>query len=147
MANESNNAVKPKVRKSNKHKIINNSGQGKGIKVPRVVSEHFNWGAFLGTWIWGIGNKTYITLLIFPATLLCIIPFLGLFIYFGIIIMFGIKGNTWAWQNKHFESVRSFHEYQKRWAVIAGIIYGVGAVVSIICMVALFMTSLNALSR
>ena len=48
---------------------------------------HFNWGAFLMNWIWGIMHKKYITLLYFPA---CIIPILG---PLAISIWFGFAGN------------------------------------------------------
>ena len=96
----------------------NNSGQGTNTPVPDVVAKHFNWGAFLLSWIWGIGNKTYITLLSFVAGF---IPFVGALVVLGMQIWFGIKGNTWAWQNKRFQSVEHFHENQKKWT-IAGVI-------------------------
>ena len=99
----------------------NNSGQGPNTPVPDIVARKFNWGAFLLSWIWGLGNKTYITLLIF---LVGFIPFIGIVLIFGMQIWFGIKGNTWAWQNKRFQSVEHFHENQKKWA-IAGVIVGV----------------------
>ena len=31
-----------------------------------VVGKRFNWGAFFLTWIWGLGNKVWITLFIIP---------------------------------------------------------------------------------
>ena len=31
--------------------------------------KHFNWGAFLLNWIWGIWHKKYITLVYFPCLL------------------------------------------------------------------------------
>ena len=97
--------------------LNNNSVQMENVEVPDSVVNHFNWGAFLLTWIWGIGNKSYITLWYFVALLFSIIPMVGSFIPFGVGIWFGVKGNEWAWKNKHFESVEKFHEYQKKWAI------------------------------
>ncbi len=99
--------------------LENNSGQGKGTPVLDIVKKRFNWGAFLLGWIWGLGNKTYLTLIEIPLTL---IPYIGLIINFGLCIWFGIKGNEWAWQNKHFKSIEAFHHNQKNW-VIGGIIF------------------------
>ena len=99
--------------------FINNSGQGKNIKVDDIIAKRFNWGAFLLTWIWGIFNKTYITLIIL---LICILPKTALLIILLVLaIWFGIKGNTWAWQNKQWKSIEHFHSVQKKWA-IAGIV-------------------------
>lgn len=99
--------------------LENNSGQGKDTPVLDIVKKRFNWGAFLLGWIWGLGNKTYLTLIEIPLTL---IPYIGLIINFGLCIWFGIKGNEWAWQNKYFKSVEEFHNNQKNWA-IGGIIF------------------------
>ena len=41
------------------------------------------------------------------------------------IIWFGIKGNTWAWQNKHFDSVEAFHNNQRKWATAGVILEGI----------------------
>ncbi|MEO8400609.1 MAG: cytochrome c oxidase assembly factor Coa1 family protein [Gammaproteobacteria bacterium] len=42
-------------------------------------------------------------------------------------ILFGIKGNKWAWHNKKWPSLESFQESQKRWT-IAGFTLIVGLV-------------------
>lgn len=107
----------------------NRSGQGKGSAVPEEVKK-FNWGALCLTWIWGLFNKSYITLVIFACPLLFLVLkyIIGLqvpailFRVFAFIlaIWFGIKGNEWAWQNKHWKSIKHFHDVQKKWA-IAGI--------------------------
>ena len=99
----------------------NNSGNGSLTIVNEEISKKFNWGAFLLSWIWGIGNKTWITFVIIPASF---IPFIGCLVMLGLQIWFGIKGNEWAWQNKKFESVEQFHENQKKWA-IAGVIVAI----------------------
>ena len=117
--------------------FVNNSGQGENIAVPEVVADKFNWGAFLLTWIWGLGNKTYITFLIFATIILAFVPILGFvagMVQLGLSIWFGIKGNEWAWKNKQFESVEAFHDYQKKWAIAGTILAVLGILCSIVIM-------------
>ena len=108
--------------------FVNTSGGGPEAEVPDEVADHFNWGAFLLNWIWGLGNKSYITLLIL---LVSFIPFVNLIAPFVFCIWFGFEGNKWAWRNKRFQSIEHFHSYQKKW-VIAGLILPiVGLILSI----------------
>ena len=46
------------------YNAANNSGQGKMAALPPELTG-WNWGAFFLTWIWGIGNSTFIALLAF----------------------------------------------------------------------------------
>ena len=116
--------------------IENNSGEGPDSVVLDIVSKKFNWGAFFLTWIWGLFNKSYLTLLMLPAQFLSwvIFPF-GYLITFGLAIWFGIEGNKWAWQNKRFESIEQFHKYQKNFAIAGTII----AIVTWILIALLFL--------
>lgn len=101
----------------------NSSGMGEGAVIPDSIERKFNWGAFVLSWIWGLGNKTYLPLIVIPVAF---IPLVGNFICLGLAIWFGIKGNEWAWKNKKFESEEHFQEYQKKWAIaslIVAIIY------------------------
>lgn len=116
--------------------ITNNSGQGANSPVLDIVAKKFNWGAFWLSWIWGLGNKTYITFVILIAFILSIIPILGVFIPLGVSIWFGIKGNQWAWQNKKWESVEQFHRVQKIWAIIGTIFAGLSFVLCFIGIIA-----------
>ena len=86
--------------------VDNTSGQGfqKG-DVPEEIKE-WNWGAFLLTWIWGIGNKVWLSLIALAP-----VPFLNL----GIGVLLGIKGNEWAWQCKKWDSVEHFRHRQRIW--------------------------------
>ncbi|MBM3166631.1 MAG: hypothetical protein FJZ83_02650 [Chloroflexi bacterium] len=79
----------------------NTSGQGKDAVIPDEI-RGWNWGAFLMSWIWGIGNRVWISLLAFVL---------------GIImsIILGIKGNEWAWQSKTWNSVEHFKKTQRTW--------------------------------
>jgi len=103
-----------------------------------LVAKRFNWGAFFFTWIWGIGNKVWITLWIIPIwallnLFLVVIQNLGLFssvvlmllsifanlLMLAVQIWFGMKGNLWAWNKKKYKSVEHFHKIQRIWASIA----------------------------
>ena len=74
--------------------------------------DRWNWGAFLLNWIWGIGNNTFIALLVF-------VPLLGLVMPF----VLGAKGSRWAWRNGHWEGVDHFKRVQRAWAKWAVILY------------------------
>lgn len=65
----------------------------------------WNWGAFLLTFIWGVGNGVYISLL-------AIIP--GVNIIMAVIL--GIKGNEWAWCKNKCLTITEFQKQQKLWA-------------------------------
>lgn len=89
----------------------NTSGQGKTAVVPAQI-DRWNWGAFLLNWIWGIGNNTFIALLVF-------VPFFG----FVMPFILGVKGSAWAWRNKRWDSVEHFLTVQKKWAKWAVVVY------------------------
>ena len=72
--------------------------------VPPEV-DRWNWGAFLLSWIWGIGNNTFIAFLAFVPFVNIVMPF-----------VLGAKGSAWAWRNKRWESVEDFKATQRRWA-------------------------------
>lgn len=75
------------------------------IDVKKEISR-WNWGAFFFTWMWGIFNRSY-------WTLLAIIPGFGLIWTF----VCGLNGNEWTWKNKKWESAEQFHSVQKKWAL------------------------------
>jgi hypothetical protein len=83
-------------------------------EIPPEIN-HWNWGAFLLNWIWGIGNGT-------PIALLMFVPFVNLVMPF----VLGAKGSRWAWRNKRWDSVEHFKRVQRQWA-IAGLIVWIGA--------------------
>ena len=129
---------------------VNTSGQGKNALIPREV-KRFNWGAFFFTWIWGLVNKSYLTLISLALWAISfVVPFIfgfgaglsgnetayavgtGFGFIFGIIssliglglrIWFGIKGNDWAWQNKHWQSTEHFNDVQKIWATVGTVLF------------------------
>ena len=89
----------------------NTSGQGKAAVIPPEV-DRWNWGAFLLNWIWGIGNSTFIALLMFVPLVNIVMPF-----------VLGAKGSVWAWRNRRWDSVEHFRRVQRKWAIWAVVIY------------------------
>jgi len=88
----------------------NTSGTGANAVVPREI-DRWNWGAFLLTWIWGIGNNTFIALLMF-------VPIVNLPTWF----ILGARGSAWAWKNKRWDSVEDFQRTQRKWAMWGAIV-------------------------
>lgn len=82
----------------------------------------FNWGAFWLTWIWGVCNGVWISLL-------CFIPFLGFIMQF----VLGFKGNEWAWEEqKHSKSASDFESSQSSWATAGWVILLISFLVGLI---------------
>ncbi|UCH52077.1 MAG: ribonuclease G [Chloroflexota bacterium] len=67
----------------------------------------WNWGAFFLTWIWGIGNRVWLSFLV-----LIPVPFVALL---AMMVILGIKGNEWAWQCKRWDSIEQFRRRQRIW--------------------------------
>lgn len=86
------------------------SGMGSNSQVPPDV-KGWNWGGFLMTWIWGIGNNVWIALI----AILGMLPGVGWLITIAMRIILGIKGSEWAWQNKKWDSVEHFKRVQRTW--------------------------------
>ena len=81
----------------------------------------WNWGAFLLTWIWGIGNRVWIGLL-------ALIPIVGLVMMF----VLAIKGNQWAWEKKDWRDIEHFHKTQRKWAIAGLVVLALGILLGVI---------------
>ena len=68
----------------------------------------FNWGAFIGTWIWGIFNN------IKKAILAIILFFVGSGAGFNFALICGIKGNEWVKNKKDDLSIEEIHTQQRK---------------------------------
>lgn len=64
----------------------------------------WNWGAFMFSIWWGIGNKAYMALL-------CFVPLLSIVWVF----ICGAKGNEWAWKAGNFSDPKLFAATQDSW--------------------------------
>src|SRR5688572_15696630 len=80
-------------------------GHNTPAEIPREL-DRWSWGAFLLNWIWGLGNSTYIALLMF-------VPFVNLVMIF----VLGARGNAWAWKNGTWRDVEHFKRVQRAWAL------------------------------
>ncbi len=89
--------------------------------VPSILGK-WNWGAFLLSWVWGVFNGAYLSLL-------CLVPFLNVVWLF----VTGFKGNEWAWNSGKFHTVEEFEEKQRQWTkwgiIIAAISIGLNILV------------------
>ncbi|GBD89139.1 hypothetical protein BMS3Abin03_03089 [bacterium BMS3Abin03] len=101
----------------------NNSGHGKLASLPPQL-QGWNWGAFFLTWIWGIGNNTWIAFLTW-------IPLVN----FVMIFVLGAKGNEWAWQNKYWQGIEHFKRVQKLWAIWGFVLFLIGILFAVIIIV------------
>ena len=102
----------------------NTSGQGSLTVIPQEI-RGWNWGAFLLTFIWGIGNNVWISLIGF-------IPGFAIPMY----IVLGVKGNKWAWQKKKWDSIEHFKRTQRTWAKWGLGVWVVGLVIGILSALA-----------
>lgn len=80
------------------------AGSSGSDDIPEGV-KGWSWGAFLLSWIWAIGNRTWVGLL-------ALVPYVG----FGVAIWLGIKGREMAWKNDKWDSVEHFNRVQKKWS-------------------------------
>lgn len=93
----------------------------------------FNWGAFWGTWIWGLMNKVPAkkTLWAIPAFITGTLP------YFAVIC--GIKGNKWAYDARDWQDMEDFHESQSRQGLIWSLLAPTFWIILIITIFLLFL--------
>ena len=104
----------------------NSSGQGDASVLPAEL-QGFNWGALLGSWIWGLGNNVWLGLL-------GLVPCVGFFMRFYL----GSKGNEMAWKSKRWDSVQSFRQVQTTWAVVGAVLIGLSLFMGLIMSAILF---------
>lgn len=83
----------------------NNSGMTTSTIIPENV-KGWSWGAFVFSWLWGIPNRSFLTLF-------TLVPYVGLVWNF----VCGAKGKEWAWQNKKWNSIEEFNNVQKVWDI------------------------------
>lgn len=95
-------------------------------EVPAEIKK-WNWGAFFLSWIWGIGNHVWISLL-------SLIPFVNIIMIF----VLGAKGSEWAWKAKNWESLDHFKRVQRLWAIWGTVLFLIGVVGSILFVVFFF---------
>jgi hypothetical protein len=103
---------------------VETAGNKSNIELPREI-QGWNWGAFFLSWIWGLSHRVWISLL---SLVFGFVPLVG---WVGVLVMsivLGLKGNEWAWQSRHFESVEHFKKVQKVWAIWGLVVFVLGAI-------------------
>ncbi len=88
------------------------NGEPGGMAAPQPANatpdlQGFNWGAFLMSWMWAIGNGVWVGLL-------GLLPFCAL----PVGLLLGIKGNEWSWKAKQWPSVEEFRRRQRIWTIV-----------------------------
>lgn len=73
----------------------------------------WSWGGFMLTWIWGLGNSVWLSLLVFLPICNIVMPF-----------VLGVRGKEWAWGARRWASVEEFRRVQKTWDTIGLIMFG-----------------------
>ena len=79
-------------------------------KYPYDYRKEFNWGAYFGTWLWGLWNKSYKTLWIL---LLGITPWGALY-----SLYLGMKGNEWSAKNRNWQNIEEFNKSQETQTIV-----------------------------
>ena len=121
--------------------IAGGAGEGAHAPLPDEF-RRWHWGAFLLSWIWGLGNGTYLALLALPAWFM-VEPVWGRldfpldWIACGAILIvvpvwLGLTGYDLAWRNRSWPSVDEFRRVQRSWSR-----WGVGLVLGSAAAVAL----------
>jgi hypothetical protein len=103
----------------------NTSGLGSKAAVPTALGD-WNWGGFLLTWIWGIGNNVWWSFLVF-------VPLLGLMVMPWVL---AFKGNEWAWRSRRWDNIDHFKRVQHTWAVWGWAVSIASAVLLVLSMLA-----------
>lgn len=104
---------------------------GQGVNAMPEETKGWSWAGFFLTWVWGVFNGVWISLLAFVVPW----PIMN--------IILGMKGKEWAWQGKKWDNVEQFRNSQHKWNV-AGIILGVlGLLVVPIILFLMVIVALN----
>ncbi len=116
--------------------------EGTGVDINDNVALNFkleldkwSWGAFFLTWIWGLGNRVYIALLVF-------VPGVNI-IMLGVL---GMNGNAWAWRARQWDNIEQFKRSQRKWA-IAGLILWLIPLTLITVSFAMWRADFNSIRR
>jgi hypothetical protein len=99
----------------------------------RRYLDKWNWGAALLGWIWAFSHRKYGYVFLFSA--LSRLPgyWGGAAILIGMIV-FGVYGNQWAWEERQWKSFDEFVATQKTWAKWGVIITFIALIVYIILL-------------
>jgi hypothetical protein len=89
--------------------------------------DRWNWGAAFFNWIWALGHGLWVYALL---------GFVLSFIPLAAFILFGIKGNEWAWARGGYSSVEELRAKERKWAIAALIVFVISILLVILVVVA-----------
>jgi hypothetical protein len=89
--------------------------------------DRWNWGAAFFNWIWALGHKLWVYALL---------GFVLSFIPFAAFILFGLKGNEWAWERGGYASVEELRAKERKWAIAALIVFVISILLAILVVAA-----------
>jgi hypothetical protein len=93
----------------------------------RPELDRWNWGAAFFGWIWALGHGLWLyALLGFVLGFIPLVPF----------ILFGLKGNDWAWDRGGYSSVEELRTKERKWAIAALIVLVISIVLIVIAVAA-----------
>ncbi len=109
----------------------NDSGMGKMAVLPPEL-RGLNWGALWLNGVWAmyhfaffrpllripfLGRRIAVMIALAPLMLMAAVPILGPLLAIAAMVVLGVKGNEWAWQNRRFAGIEQFKATQKAWAI------------------------------
>ena len=89
----------------------------------RPQLDRWNWGAAFFNWIWALGHKLWVYALL---------GFVLSFIPLAAFILFGLKGNEWAWARGGYSSVEELRAKERKWAIAALIVLVIAILLGIL---------------
>lgn len=103
------------------------SSTGNAAATPDFA-RRFNWGAFLLTWIWALGNRCFdiVTLILL---VLSFVPTVGAIFALALAFYSGLTGSRRAWATNRWNAEQAFVASQRKWALAA--FWTIGALVAL----------------
>ena len=95
------------------------------------ITEKWNIGAFLSSWVWALANRIYWPLAIIPISL---IPYIGQVASLFLCTYLGLNGYRLAWSKTKDRNFKNFVNSQKKWVGIGVFLFIVFAAVQAISL-------------
>ena len=107
------------------------SSRGEEDQTPEEI-QRWNWSAFILGPIWGVVHGLWWTILGYIALTPLPLPLpVRIIVFFGVMLILGLKGNEMAWRARQWDSAEKFLAVQQRWATWS-VVFAIGALVAFI---------------
>ncbi len=116
----------------------------------------FNWGAAVFCFIWGLFNgaflrciATYMVALVLVGVVLLTVPdkIYAVVVFALFLFYLGVKGSSWAWEQKKWKDVRHFVVVQNRWNMAALVVFGIFFIVPMLSFMVIYLISGEAIFK